>query len=93
MWAAKSNPNPGVIITLLDAGSNIEARDFMGHTPLMIAAKANPSLEVIIALLKAGANTKAKDGAGKTAFDHAKSNYSLRVRGTEALKQLEEASR
>ncbi|MGA2766282.1 MAG: ankyrin repeat domain-containing protein [Spirochaetia bacterium] len=92
-WAAKSNPNPGVITTLLDAGSNIEVLDFMGHTPLMIAAETNPSPEVIISLLKAGVDAKAKDNAGKTAFDYAKSNYSLRVRGANVLKQLEEASK
>ena len=62
----------------------------MGHTPLMIAARANQNLKVIIAILNAGADAKAKDSAGKTAFDYAKSNYSLR--GTDALKQLEEAS-
>jgi ankyrin repeat protein len=93
MWAAKSNPNPGVIITLLDAGSNIKALDSLGCAPLMLAAEANPNPEVIIALLKAGADAKAKDKAGKTAFDYAKSNYSLRVRGPDALKQLEEASK
>jgi len=92
MWAAHSNPNPKVIEALLDAGSNIKALDFMGRTPLMLAAEANPNPEVIIALLKAGADAKPKDEAGKTAIDYAKSNYSLRVRGADAFRMLQEAS-
>jgi len=90
MFAAKSNPSPEVITTLLIAGSNIEARDLLGHTPLMIAAGANQHPEVIIAILKAGGDAKAKDKAGKTAFDYAKSNYSLI--GTDAYRMLQEAS-
>jgi len=39
------------------------------------------------------APAKAKDKAGKTAFDYAKSNYGLRARGNDVLKQLEEASK
>ena len=86
------NPNPEVVTTLLDTGSNIEAVDFMGRTPLMIAAEADPNPEVIIVLLKAGADAKARDKAGKTAFDYAKTNYYLRVRGVDALRKLQEAS-
>jgi hypothetical protein len=47
---------------------------------------------VIVILLKAGGDAKAKDKTGKTAFDYAKSNYSLKVRGTDAYRQLQEAS-
>ena len=43
-----------------------------------------------MALLKAGANAKAKDGKEKTAFDYAKANKMLK--GTDALRQLQEAS-
>src|SRR5271157_3318401 len=38
MWAARNNPNPAVITTLLKAGAKIEARDTTGFTPLMYAA-------------------------------------------------------
>jgi ankyrin repeat protein len=91
MLAAKFNPIPAVITTLLNAGSNIEACDLMGHTPLIIAARSNQNPKVTVTILEAGGNAKARDKAKKTAFDYAKSNYSLR--GTDALKQLEEASK
>jgi hypothetical protein len=46
---------------------------------------------VISTLLKAGADAKAMDRKGKTAFDYAQSNY--KMKGTDALKQLEQASK
>ena len=91
MFAAQSNPNPEVIIALLNAGSNLEARDFLGRTLLMIAARANNS-KVITAVLEAGGDPKAKDDAGKTAFDYAKMNYALRVNGSDVYRRLQEAS-
>jgi len=92
LWAAWNNPNPEVIATLLIAGADIEARDKFGLTPLMYTAIRNKNPEnMITTLLKAGADAKAKNKAGMTAFDYAKNNYSLR--GTDALKQLEEASK
>jgi ankyrin repeat protein len=49
---------------------------------------ANP--EVILALLNAGADAKLKDKEGMTALDYANSNYGLK--GTDAYRQLQEAS-
>ena len=46
---------------------------------------------VVGALLEAGANPKAKDMWGKTALDYAQDNENLK--GTVALRQLQEASR
>jgi len=57
----------------------------------MHAARYNSNPEMTSPLLKAGADAKAKDSSGQTALDYAKNNYSLK--GTDALKQLEEASR
>ncbi len=79
-----------MIATLLKAGADIEARDNDGRTALMWAAGHNPNSEVIMALLKAGANANAKDSKEKTAFDYAKANKMLK--GTDALRQLQEAS-
>jgi ankyrin repeat protein len=79
-----------VIATLLKAGADIEARDNYGRTALMWAARHNENPEVIMTLLKAGANAKAKDSKEKTAFDYAKANKMLK--GTDALRQLQEAS-
>jgi hypothetical protein len=91
MFAAEDNPNPDVIAALLKAGAEIEARDDFGYTALIRAAGGNPNSTVIAELLKAGADGKAKDNAGLTAFDNAKNNK--RLQGTDALRQLEEASK
>ena len=91
MYAAEYNLNPEVITALLAAGADVSARDKDGWTALMEAALSNPDPLVIMALLKAGADAKAKDKAGKTAFDYAQGNE--KMKGTDALKQLEEASK
>ena len=92
MDAAGANKNPEVITILLKAGADIKARGLhFSQTPLMSAAYNNPNPVVIATLLKAGADAKAKDNEGKTAFDYAQTNEKLK--GTDALKQLEEASK
>ena len=91
MYAARFNKNPEVITTLLKAGADVNAKDTDGWTPLMWAAWKNQDLRVITTLLKAGADGKAESNEGKTAFDYAQDNESLR--GTDALRKLEEASR
>jgi ankyrin repeat protein len=89
--AAWHNPNPDVITTLLRAGADIEARDLVyGGTALQWAAGWNPNPEVITTLLSAGADGKAKSNEGKTAFDYAQ--YNEKLKGTAALRQLQEAS-
>ena len=92
MKAAGNNRNPEVITTLLKAGADINAKGAaLGWTPLDFAAKGNQNPEVLLTLLKAGADAKAKDNLEQTALDYAKDNYALK--DTDALKQLEEASR
>jgi ankyrin repeat protein len=92
MLAAANNPNPEVIAALLKAGAEIEAEDDHGLTALMYAASSTQNPEVIIALLKAGADGKKEDLAvGKTAFEWAQGNEKLK--GTDALQQLEAASK
>ena len=54
MYAARYNPNPEVITTLLKAGAEIEARDVYGGTPLILAAMGNKNPEVIRVLVEAG---------------------------------------
>lgn len=58
---------------------------------MIVAAAKTHNPEMITALLKAGADAKAKTNKGFTALDYAKANKSLE--GTDALKQLEEASK
>ena len=76
-----------LINVLLRAGADIEAR----NAALIRTAWRNPNPEVITVLLKAGADAKAKNKEGQTAFDNAKYNENLK--GTDALRQLEEASK
>ena len=91
MLATEYNQNPEVIITLLDAGADVNARDNYVETPLMWAARFNQNPEVITTLLMAGADAKAENKAGKTAFDNAQANEKLK--GTDAYRKLEEASK
>ena len=90
-WAAYDNPHPEVTETLLKAGADVEAKGVYRRTALMYAAMNNSNPEVIAILLSAGADAKAKDETGKTALDFASTRPVLN--GTDALKQLEEASK
>ena len=89
--ACSDNPNLEVIIILLKAGAEAKAKDDNGWTPLIYAASKSENPEVIFRLLKAGADARAKNNKGYTAFDYAK--YNDKLKGTDALKQLEKASK
>lgn len=91
MGAISYDQKPEVIATLLKAGSDVNAQDNEGRTPLMDAALYNHHPEVITMLLAAGADAKAKSHEGKTAFNYAQDTFQLK--GTDAFKQLEEASK
>ena len=91
IWASHDNSNVEMIATLLKAGADVKARAFHDRTALMWAAANNVNPEVIMTLLKAGADPKVKDEIGLTAFDYAFGNNKLK--GTDALKMLEEASK
>ena len=74
---------------LLEAGAD-DLTDYYGRTALIYAARSG-SPEIINALIDAGSYVKQKDNKGKTALDYARENPKLR--GTDALKRLEELSR
>ncbi|HSO75515.1 MAG TPA: ankyrin repeat domain-containing protein [Blastocatellia bacterium] len=57
--------NTGRVIELLDAGSDPDARDGQGRTPLLEAAFGGHSTTVS-ALIRAGANPNARDADGWT---------------------------
>jgi ankyrin repeat protein len=90
MLAAADNHNPEVIPLLAKAGV-VNAKDLNGVTPLMYATNATAAEMLIVAFLEAGADAKKKDNTGNTAFDYATKNKKLK--GTNSLKELEEASK
>ena len=63
--------NPAVLLALLDAGANVEARDGNDWTPLHYAAGFNYNPAVLLALLKAGADTDARDSYDVTPLHYA----------------------
>ena len=88
MREAKENTDPGVIIALVEAGADINARNQSGMTSLMWAARYNPNPEVITTLLDLGSEPKAYSRSGMMPIDYAKINRELE--NTEALRKLEE---
>jgi ankyrin repeat protein len=77
MYCVFRNSNPEAVTTLLEAGAEVNARDELAWTPLMIAAYSSRNPEVIKALLDAGAATELKSDEGKTALDYARENKYL----------------
>ncbi len=76
------------IIALVDAGADVNVRDWDGLTPLHIGAWFTDNPAVITALLNAGADPKAKDNGGRTPRYYAQYNKALK--GTDAYWQLNE---
>ena len=66
MWAA-NNPEPGIVLALLEAGADVDARTEDGLTALMYAAR-NPNSEIMSALLKSGADVNVGTNEGYTAL-------------------------
>ena len=91
--AAFTNPQTAIIRALIDAGASVNAKTFENQSVLMAAAanSYNPNPDVIVILLNAGANAKLKNNSGMRAIDYARENPKLK--GTQALKMLEAASR
>ncbi|MFM7135004.1 MAG: ankyrin repeat domain-containing protein, partial [Planctomycetota bacterium] len=60
-----------VVVLLLKAGAEVNAKDNKGGTPLHRAAGRGHA-KVVAVLLKAGANPRATDGEGRTPHSVAK---------------------
>src|SRR3954468_22213198 len=63
---------PEAVKTLLDAGAKIDAQDYRGFTPLMLAVGTDRyDRRTVNMLLAHGADLKPKNRAGETALDWA----------------------
>ena len=72
VWAAWDNNNPEVLKVLIQAGGDVNAKGFLGVTPIMRAAQYNNNPEVLKVLIQAGANVNAKNSKDETALDLAR---------------------
>lgn len=69
--AAYTNQSPAIIVALLEAGADLEARNLLGRTPLHSAADGDfPA--IVAALLDAGAEVNPTDRFGRTPLDRAR---------------------
>lgn len=91
LFQVVTSGTPQDVQDAIAGGADVNARDKANMTPFMWAAENNRNPEVIMVLLSGGADAKIKDSEGMTALDYAENNS--RLKGTDAMKQLEEASR
>ncbi len=70
--AANCSKNPKVIETLLDAGADLETRNYLGETALILAVNTNPETKITTFLIKSGADINARDYQGHTVLEYAK---------------------
>jgi len=84
-------PTPQEIEVAVRAGADVNAKDNAGRTPLMFAVESSERARLILLLLDAGADAAVRNNGGRRAIDMIAGFGSLR--GTEALRRLEAASR
>ena len=85
--AVRSNI-PEVLEELLQLGIDVNQRDSVGRSALMIAAEnaSAPGIKILETLLAAGADPMARDNQGEQAIE-----YGKRAGNTSALKRLQQA--
>ena len=64
IWAARANPDPKAVLTLIAAGADLEARDESGLTALSWAAWCNRNPRVALALVEKGADLESRGFSG-----------------------------
>jgi ankyrin repeat protein len=62
--------SPRIVDLLISRGANVNARDVLGGTALMMAARGGRG-DIVRVLIKAGADVNAKDNEGRTALSGA----------------------
>ncbi|MDR2192691.1 MAG: ankyrin repeat domain-containing protein [Endomicrobium sp.] len=65
---------PSVIQSLLDAGADVNAKNAVGDTPLLIAARYGTDEENVDILIKSGAKLEEQDAEGRTPLMRAVAN-------------------
>jgi ankyrin repeat protein len=71
--AANKSTNPKIIDALLAAGADLNARNYLGETPLIMAVNSNPETRVVTELINKGADINARDYQGHSVLEYAKS--------------------
>ncbi len=72
--ASNNNTNPKIISSLLSNGCNLESKNYLGETPLLMAVKSNKETKIFTCLIKEGADAYSIDYQGKSILDYAKEN-------------------
>ena len=70
--AANMCSNPKVVATLVEDGADVNARNYLGETPLIMAVQANENTRIFSQLLACGADINICDWQGHNVMDYAR---------------------
>jgi len=79
LHSAASNSDVEVLKYLVSQGDEVNAKDYVGDTPLHRAAAGNTQVEVFQYLVSQGADVNAKDNTGWTPLHYAATNSNVEV--------------
>ena len=64
-WEGKKKGHPAVVQALVDAGADLEAKNSLGRSPLLVACESR-KIAIVKLLVKAGAEVRTTDSVGNT---------------------------
>lgn len=70
--AANKCSNPKVIAALIEAGADINARNYLGETPLIMAVLQNDNTRIFSQLITCGADIRICDWQGHNVMEYAR---------------------